>query len=277
MADQQILKPIENPFLHGHEEAENTLLSALSGGRMHHAWLITGPKGIGKATLAYRFARHLLSGAGGGNNGGGLDLLGEPDLGDMSMDSEDPFFHRVATGGHGDIKILSTDQKEGEDAPRTEIPVDEVREINHFLSLTPSESEWRVIVVDSADAMNRNAANALLKHLEEPPAHAIFLMVAHNPGKLLPTIRSRCRTLKLKPLDEENIEKVLEHQLALGSSQDMAFATLLAEGSPGRALELLRLEGRTLYAELLEILQTLPALDVGRVLKLAGSVGGKAN
>ena len=176
--------PRENPHLVGHELAAGALVEAWGSGRLAHAWLIAGPRGIGKATLAYRFARFVLAGGEGGGNDG------------LAMAPEHPVFQRAAAGGHSDLAVIERGLGD-RGRLRAEIVVDDVRKANAFLSLTAGEGGWRVVIVDAADEMNRNAANALLKRLEEPPSRVLFLLVSHAPSRMPATLRSRCRLLSL--------------------------------------------------------------------------------
>jgi len=187
--------PRENPDLEGHAAAEAQLLEAWRSGRLPHGWLFTGPQGIGKATLAYRFARFVL--AGGGDGGG---LFGDAPS-DLRLDPAHPIFHRVASGGHSDLMFL--------EKGKTVIKVEDVRAAGTFLSLTPGEGAWRVVIVDSADDLNTAAANALLKVLEEPPDRALLILVSHAPGSLPATVRSRCCRLPLHPLPEATVRGLL--------------------------------------------------------------------
>ncbi len=150
---------------------------------MHHAWLITGAPGVGKATLAYRFARRLLAGVQPGDT--------------LAVDPASPVFRRVAVGSHADLLTVEREWDDKKSRLRGEIVVDDARAISAFLRLTPAEGGWRVVVIDGAEHMNRNAANAVLKMLEEPPPRAVLLLTCAAPGRLLPTIRSRCRRLAL--------------------------------------------------------------------------------
>jgi DNA polymerase-3 subunit delta' len=181
--------PRANPILLGHTEAEATILDAMRAGRMHHAWLITGPEGVGKATLAYRFARRLLAGRAAEDS--------------LALDPANTVFRRVAAGSHADLKTIERVVNDKTKRMQAQIPVEKVREINGFMSLTPAEGGWRVVVVDGAEELNQASANALLKILEEPPPRAILLLVCAAPGRLLPTIRSRCRRLRLTPLADQ--------------------------------------------------------------------------
>ncbi len=217
-----MIPPRSNPELFGHEAAEAVLATAMASGRLHHAWLITGPEGIGKATLAYRFARRLLAGP-------AAD-------GSLALDPAHPAFRRVAAGSHADLLSVERAVDEKTKRRRAEIVVEDARAVSTFLHLTAAEGGWRVVIVDGADLMNRSAANALLKVLEEPPPRAILLLLAASPGRLLATIRSRCRRLALHRLPDALVERLLAQ--ALPELEDAAGIAALAGGSIGRALAL---------------------------------------
>jgi DNA polymerase III subunit delta' len=266
--------PREVAELFGHEEAEDTLLDALNKGRLPHAWLLSGPKGIGKATLAYRFARFLLAN-GDKNKGTGLFAgdLSNANPESLFVDSKDPVFSRIAAGSHADLKSIERrfDEKKGKF--KTEIVVEDMRSIASFFSLSSAEGGWRVIIIDSADEMNSNAANALLKALEEPPAKVILLLVCHNHGRLLPTIRSRCRKLGLSALNEGVVVKLLLNHYPEMLAGDALLLAQLSGGSIGRALDLEAEGGLELYNNLLSLLETLPDTDVAALHVLAGKLG----
>ena len=242
-----MMEPRENPDLFGHEAAERTVEDAIAGGRMHHAWLITGKEGIGKATLAYRLARRLLT----------------PD-GDPN-DPASPVFRRVAKASHADQLTVEREWDERRKRRRTDIVVDDARDIAGFLRLTPAEGGWRVVVVDGAEHLNRNAANALLKVLEEPPARAVLLLTCAAPGRLLPTIRSRCRRLPLLPLGDADMRRVLAKILP---EQDDAALIAIAAGSPGRAA-LLAEEGGVAIATLVDEVLAAPKVTITRAYEVA--------
>ena len=223
-------EPRANPLLLGHEAAEATLLEAMRSGRMHHAWLITGPDGVGKATLAYRFARRLLA----------RMPTGEQTL---ALEPTHPVFRRVAAGAHADLHTVERAYDEKRRRMRTQIAVEDVRRISAFMSLTPAEGGWRVAIVDGAEEMNQSSANALLKILEEPPRRAILLLVCGAPGRLLPTIRSRCRRLRLDPLGQEAMDRLLAAYLPDVAADERGRLATVAEGSPGRALLLAEDQG----------------------------------
>jgi DNA polymerase-3 subunit delta' len=262
--------PRQNPELAGQAGAERALLDAYRSGRLPHAWLIAGPRGIGKASLAYRFARFVLAeGAGGGGGLFGERLRPES----LVIPTESPVFRKVAAGSHPDLFTVERRYDDKRDRLKTEIVVDDVRGLGNFLHLTPAEGGWRVVVIDSADGMNRNAANAVLKLLEEPPKRALLLLVSHAPGGLLPTIRSRCRKLILSPLDEPTLAALLQRHLPdLDAGEHQALARL-AEGSIGRALDLAAAGGLDLYREMIGLFADLPRLDIAAAHALADRLG----
>ena len=215
--------PRETFFYVGHNTEEQALAEALRGGRMHHAWLLTGAKGMGKATLAYRFARAAL----GAKTGGARPFDTHP---------EDPIARRIIAQSHPDLFVLRRGLND-RGKPRREITIDEARELGQFFSLAPSEGGMRVAIIDAVDDLNRNAANAILKTLEEPPARSVLLLVCHAPGAILPTIRSRCRRLTLRTLTEPQMKQ------AAGTDTDGVIFQL-AKGRPGRAIALKAQGGR---------------------------------
>lgn len=245
----------------GHEAAEKQFLDAWNGGRLSHAWLIAGPKGIGKATLAYRIARFVLASGGGAGDGG---LFGAPPPpASLAIAPEHPVFRRVASGGHADLRVIERPEAvEGRTKRPTEIPVDAVRTLGGFFALTPGEGGWRVVIIDAIDELNRSGANAILKLLEEPPTRSLLLLVCHSPGRILPTIRSRCRRLTLKPLDEAIVVELLRQQRPALPPEDAAAIARLAEGSIGNALALHAQGGLELYRAMIGLLSGLPRLDV---------------
>ncbi|MCQ4159141.1 DNA polymerase III subunit delta' [Roseomonas sp. GC11] len=232
-----------NPDLFGHEHAAAALAEAAGAGRLHHAWLLAGPRGVGKATLAYRFARWLLAGR-------------PPGPSPLSLPPGDAVFRRVAAGAHADLRSLAPNA--GERGVKLIIRVDEVRQVPRFLGLTAAEGGWRIIVVEQAEAMNAEAQNALLKTLEEPPARALLLLTTAAPDRLLPTIRSRCRRIDLFPLPEPTMERVLGHWLPEMPEAQRATLARIAGGAPGRALQLAEGDGLALQQQVEGFLASLP-------------------
>jgi DNA polymerase-3 subunit delta' len=220
----------------GHDAQEAMLAEGLAGRRMHHAWLLSGPKGLGKATLAYRAARVAL----------GAQPKGARPL---DVDAEDPIARKIAAQAHPDLFVLRRGYNE-RGRPRREIAVDDARELGRFFSLAPSQGGMRVAIIDAVDDLNRNAANAILKTLEEPPPRSMLLLVCHAPGATLATIRSRCRRLALKPLSDADV------RLALGGDGDDALVKL-AKGRPGRAIALHTQGLDTAGADLSDVLRQL--------------------
>ncbi|HVI50212.1 MAG TPA: DNA polymerase III subunit delta' [Candidatus Sulfotelmatobacter sp.] len=255
----------------GHDAAEHAFLDAWNSGRLAHAWLICGPRGIGKATLAYRIARFVLSGGGAGD---GVNLFGEPEKpASLEIGPNHPVVRRIASGGHADLKVLErgwTDDKKTK--LKSEIPVDDVRGVGGFMSLTPGEGGWRVVIVDAADEMNRSSANAILKVLEEPPRNALMLLLSHSPGRLLPTIRSRCRRLVLRPLADDQVTLLLRRSNPDLPEADAQALARLADGSIGKAQALAAEGGLELYREMVGLLGGLPRLDIPAVHGFADKV-----
>ena len=252
-------EPRANPILLGHEAAERTLLDSMHLGRMHHAWLITGPEGIGKATLAFRFARRLLAGRDAG--------------GSLALDPGHPVFRRVAAAGHADMLTIERAYDEKTKRWKRDIAVSDVRKINGFMALTPAEGGWRVAVVDGAEDLNQNSANALLKILEEPPSRAVLILVCSAPGRLPPTIRSRCRHLRLSPLPDEVMTRLLALYLPERGQDDRDRLVTQAEGSIGRALAMADDDGIAVAALVDNLLAALPNLPPSRGYDVADALG----
>ena len=275
----EIPAPRANPHLIGQGAAESALLQAWQSGRIPHGWLIAGPRGIGKATLAYRFARFVLAEAAQAGTGQNALFGGPagPPADTLALDANHPVFRRVAAGGHPDLFTLERGMMHPDTRkPTNEIVVPHVRRVNEQVRLTPVEGGWRVAIVDEAEAMNTNAANALLKVLEEPPAKALILLVSHAPGRLLPTIRSRCRLLSLPALPNEDVDGLLQRYRPDLAPADRATLVRLGDGSIGRALELEARGGAELYGELVDLLARLPKLDIPAVHSFAEKMAKRA-
>ncbi len=261
--------PRQNTALLGHAPAEQVFLNSWKSGRLQHAWLLAGPRGIGKATLAFRIARFVLA----AGEHAGLFEGAQPPADDLALPVDHPVERQVASGGHPDLLTVERSVNPKTGKLRGEIVVEDVRRLSSFLALTTAAGAWRVAIVDTADEMNRNAANALLKGLEEPPARTLFLLVSHCPGSLLPTIRSRCRVLNLTALGEERVVRLLAvHRPDLSGEEVLAVARL-SDGSVGRALALADAGGAALYRDLVGLLSQAGRLDIKGVHALAGKVG----
>ncbi len=269
--DGNPLAPRANSRLIGQQAAERTLRSAFEGGAMAHSWLISGPKGIGKATFCFRMARFVLMQ---GTAAGGLfgDDAAVPGGEGVWTDPTSPTFKRVAASGHTDL--LSVERSLNDKGKlRNEIVVDDVRKIGRFMRLTAGEGGWRVVVIDCADEMNRNAANAVLKVLEEPPPRALLLLVSHNPGRLLPTIRSRCSRLSLSPLSDATVAELLEKYESGLTPDDAATIARLSDGSIGTALSLAEAGGLDLYRSVTALLADLPRLNTSKLHDFSEKLG----
>jgi DNA polymerase-3 subunit delta' len=209
--------------LQGHDAAVAAFSAGLDSGRLHHAWLLAGPKGIGKALFADKAALRVLAGASGG--AGGLDV---PD--------EHQAARLIAAGSHPDHVRLERLMKEsGTDLARS-ISVDQVRSLQRLFATTASMSAWRTVVIDAIDDLEAGGANALLKNLEEPPPSTVFLLVSHAPERLLPTIRSRCRLLRFSPLGDDAMTSALTAALPDADEGEIAALARVGEGAPGRAI-----------------------------------------
>ncbi|WP_374292766.1 DNA polymerase III subunit delta' [Paenirhodobacter enshiensis] len=262
--------PRDTAHLYGQSKAEAAFLDAFATGRLHHGWMLSGPRGIGKATLAWRIARFLLA-----QPAAGGMFAPEPPR-SLDTDPDSPLAHRIRAGAEPGIFVLKRGPNATESALSQDIRVDEVRKAKAFLQLSSAEGGRRVVIVDAADEMNTQAANALLKLLEEPPAGVTFLLVTHQPARLLPTIRSRCRELRLNTLGPEDMAPALSAAgIEPGEPADTAALAALAGGSVGEAVRLAHLDGLSSYAALMTLLGTLPRLDRPQAIRLADSVAGR--
>ncbi|HRN84652.1 MAG TPA: DNA polymerase III subunit delta' [Hyphomicrobium sp.] len=259
--------------LYGHGGAEEMLEAAFASGRMHHGWLIAGADGIGKATLAYRFARYVLADP------------AERTPGSLDVDPETRTARQVLALSHPGLLVIRRGwDPKGKRFPAT-IPVDEVRRLKSFLGRTSEDGTWRVVIVDRADELNIAAANALLKSLEEPPVRTVFLLVSSAPGRLLVTIRSRVRTLDFAPLGDDALKRAVTQAFA-GSSEDVGSGmpspsewerlARLSGGSVRRLIALHAAKGLALHDRIASLLDPLPKVDWGAVHTLGDELAGQA-
>ncbi|MBN9236322.1 MULTISPECIES: DNA polymerase III subunit delta' [Phyllobacteriaceae] len=259
-------EPAENPHLVGHGDIAETLAAAYRAGKLPHALMLCGTAGIGKATLAFHLAHHLLRYPDGRS---APEALAVPD-------PTSSLHRQIAMGAHPSVLHLTRPMNDRTKTYKSVVTVDEIRKVGQFLSMTSHDGGYRVVIVDPADDMNTNAANALLKNLEEPPARTVFILIVHAPGSLLPTIRSRCQVLRLAPLAEDELTAVLD---AVGQAvpDDAAQRAALAEraGGSARAAILLTQYGGLEIAGALEKLVSAGRVDIAKAHRLAETVAGR--
>jgi DNA polymerase-3 subunit delta' len=250
-----MMHPRQTLALIGHDSLRQDLCARFDHATVPHALLFMGPAGVGKATFAYHLAYSLFKGS--------LAQLGV-------ISADDPLYRRIAAHAHGDLLVLERSKRVDGKMPR-DITVEEACRVSDFLEKTPLEGGWRVVIVDSVDEMNRQAMNALLKKLEEPPRNSLLILICHHPGRLLPTIVSRCQRVIFRPLSPAELEKIIHYQHTpyILDSAEMRLLIRIAEGSAGRALRLLRHDGLRLYNELQQALLHLRQGEWGPSLALA--------
>jgi len=272
------IEPYANPYLIGHDDEVKLFLNAYNSGALHHGWLITGDEGIGKATLAYKIARFLLS----VEEGKTYTSLDVPQDGTV--------FAQVAQKSHPDFKVLErdfidTDKKKllkaikqgdvvdddmlGSLKRSQVIKVEDVRDVVSFLMKKSFNDSWRVVIVDSADDLNTSSANALLKILEEPPLKSILLLVSHNPARLLPTIRSRCAKLALSPLKTTEVASLLRRYLPELSEKEVKGLAEISGGSIGRAMRYAENDALLMYEDIQKVCYAGAKADGELLLDLA--------
>lgn len=259
-------EPAENPRLMGHQAAATMLAQAYRGGRLPHALIFAGPPGIGKATLAFHLAHHLLK----------YPRREEAPEHLAAPDPSSSLFRQIASEAHPSVLHLTRPANDRSKGYKTVVTVDEIRRVGQFLSLTSHDGGYRVVIVDPADDMNSNAANALLKNLEEPPARTLFILIVHAPGSILPTIRSRCQVVRLAPLEEDELLSVL-HGIETGVPHEPAVRAALAQraGGSARAAILLTQYGGLEIAQALDALARTSKLDMAEAHRLAEAVAGR--
>lgn len=254
--------PRSNPDLIGHEEIEGYLLKEYLDGRMPHAIILAGAKGIGKATLAYRLAKFLFAQNNSNNS---------PET--LAVSSNNPAFRRVVSLGHADLLVVEREYDEKRERFKAEIPVDAARKVAPFLQKTSAEGGWKVVIIDGADSLNQNGQNAILKILEEAPKKSLLILTANQPGLFLPTIRSRCRVLSMNSLNREIMLSLLNKTIPSLSLEDKNILMEMGEGSIGTAIEFYRNDGIKLYKEISSMLSNLPKLDMVKLHELAEKLG----
>ena len=249
----------------GQDRAVMRFVEAKGSGSFHHAWLLAGPRGVGKARFAREAATRVLAEAAGPAPGGA----------GLETPVDHPMARLVEANSHPDFRWIERELNDKGDALKRNISAKQVRKLGELFGSTPSMSPWRVVVIDSADDLEREGANALLKMLEEPPPNCLFLLVAHAPGRLLPTIRSRCSRLDFHALDDEAMTSVIERALPGAGSAEVARLVALGDGSAGRAMGYAALDLGPVEADALAILREGDPTNARRS-KLAQGMGGKA-
>jgi len=250
----------------GQDKAVEAFAAAWAGRKLHHAWLLAGPRGVGKATFAHAAARRVLADAAG------------PPVGHPRLETPDdhPIVRLVEAGSHPDMRWLERLPREKGDGLARDITVRQIRQLGEFMGMTAALSPWRVAVIDSMDELNKEASNALLKMLEEPPPNTLFFLVSHAPGRLLPTIRSRCRRLHFDALDDDAMTSILDAHSAGLSDAERKRIALMSFGSAGRALAFAELGLAKLEEAALAILRQGDPTNARRA-ELANDLGKKAS
>ncbi len=281
-SDKVDILPKNNSYLLGQEKAEQILLEAWKNNSLHNSWLISGIEGIGKATLAYRFARFLLA----------ADWQKRDQYTSLEVSENSPVFKLVVNNAHPDLKIIERDYtdtdrrkimkaiKDGEQLSDEEmkglkksafIRVDDVRTINEFLTKHSADNNWRIVIVDSIDDMNPASANAVLKILEEPPYKTVIILISHNPNKLLPTIKSRCAKLQLPPLPDNHVASLLRRYRPSLVEKNVQNLAAIASGSIGKAIAYADNAALTKYDDLCKIVYAKNKFSIADLLKFCDS------
>ena len=256
--------PRHTARLIGQGAAERSFLSAYNAGRLHHGWLITGPRGVGKATLAWRIARFLLATP---EADGGMFAPPPPQT--LDIPDSHPITRRLQARSEPRLFLLRRPYDDKAERLKADITVDEVRKLKSYFTLSAADGGQRVAIIDAVDDMTVSATNALLKLLEEPPAKVTLLLISHQPARLLPTIRSRCRALRMMPLSADDLSDALTQAGGEVAPEDRTALAELAGGSVGEAFQMTNLEGLRLYGALIRLMATLPRLDRHMALTLA--------
>lgn len=283
------INPKDNTYLLGQDKAEQILLNAWKNNSLHNSWLLSGVEGIGKATLAYRFARFLLA----------ADWEKRAQYTSLEVSENNPVYKLILNNAHPDLKIIERDYtdtdkrkilkaiKDGEQLSDEEmrslkksafIRVDDVRTINEFLTKRSADNNWRIVIIDSIDDMNPASANAVLKILEEPPYKTVMMLISHNPDRLLPTIKSRCAKLEMQPLNDNSVASLLRRYRPSLSEKAIQNLVKIASGSIGKAMVYADNEALTKYDELCKIVYAKNKFSISDLLKFCdGAISDEAN
>lgn len=264
----------ENPRVSGHESVEKSIIDMINSGAVPHAVIFAGPEGIGKSAMAYRLARHVLKNGIGDDGQDSLFGDGPAPVTSFDVAEDDPTFRKIAAGGHPDMLVIERPMDERKGEQKAAVDVDSARKVAPFLRMTASGGHgWRVVIVDDADTMNRNAQNALLKILEEPPPRALLILIVHRAGAMIPTIRSRCRVVNFAPLpDATLLELMARHDPSVKGAEAAAIAAM-AEGRIGAAVKLMDEGGLEAVQGGLNLLSSWPQWDWVRIHQTADTLG----
>jgi DNA polymerase-3 subunit delta' len=269
-----LLPPRESSLCLGHEDVEKKLLDLINSGAMPHALIFSGQRGIGKATMAFRLARYLFKN--GTSDEAQDSLFGDtPEAASsLSINTEDPIFPRVTSGGHPDLLTIERPMDAKKGIRKNSVDVETARKVAPFLRMTSSDGGWRVVIIDDADTMNRNAQNAMLKILEEPPSNAILILVTHRLGAMIPTIRSRCRVLNFSALPEDVMKQLIEKEVGNSLTEDQQnILNSMAGGSIGTAQKIIESNGLETTQNVLDIFQSYPKFNWVDIHHLADQSG----
>ena len=260
--------PRHTKILYGHKTSRLDFLDAFNTNRLHHAWMISGPRGIGKATLGYKISKFILS------RNQSSELINNELQNTLDIPLDHPVSRRIDALGEPNLYLVRRIWDEKLKKFKQNITVDEIRKLKNFFNMSATDGGWRVAIIDSADEMNNSAANALLKILEEPPKKVLILLITHQPLRLMPTIRSRCRSLTCKSLSSEDLTKALE-QLEIGDVYNNEQINILANGSVGSSVELTSNDGIEIYNSFIQLAGQIPQLNRQLVQSIADACTGK--
>lgn len=282
------IAPKDNPYLVGHEEEEKFIFNAWKEKSLHQSLLISGPEGIGKATFAFKVARFLLQ----------ADEKKANDYKNLDVSSDAKVFRQISSLSHPDFKLVErnyiktdrqkiykaiqsgnymSDEELSELKKSAEIVVDDIREVNDFLSKSSADGNWRVVIIDSADEMNRASANAILKILEEPPSKTLMLLISHNPSGLLPTIRSRCAKIELKPLNDVVTASLLRRYRSELSEDEIKKIIPMVKGSIGKAIAYADNQAVNLYEQIKAVIASGKNFSVKQIMQFCDIASSENN
>lgn len=279
-----LCEPAKMNFCLGHEAQEAQFIDLFKKNSIPHAMIFSGIEGIGKTTMAFRFARFLFKHGKSDTNSNQDGLFGDEadslpqEISSLDVDPSDPVFRLVASGGHPDFLHLYRSYDKSKDRREAVLKVEAIREVGPFLRKTASEGGWRVVIIEDADTMNRNAQNAILKILEEPPANVLIMLIAHRPGLLIPTIHSRTRNIKFAPLSAMVMETLLAHKEGIDvlSPPDIETVNALSEGSIGQALKYIEQDGLAMLEKTLEHMIFAKQGDIHKLHEFSASIAKPA-